>query len=724
MKALSRLAATLFSLCAGGTLVLFLITSPLSGHRAEAGASTASGSAADAPGGVLEQTEWLVLAGLSGFFGLAWLLSVLRRPPAGHPPGTRPPSHESVLPKGLANEEVLEQFESNWKTFAAYTQDLLDHKLKELEEVPRQSIREIREHLGGVSDALADVRTRLEAVGEGTRSSTGDVARQVVQLLREEEKERSRERQPTRHDRDILARIEKDFDRVKDGIVQLQGFLKESGQDPAPTETASVELRVADALEDFKAQWQEQVHSFNDAMEHAWSRNEALLEELTRLRGVEEALRLDLAEAAVREKALGRDVEAEKKHAENAAREREGARRREDALGELLRDAQEREREALNRIEALEETLARGTTTPDAEDQETVATEILRRELSSLRATFESIRVEKERLDPEAPPAEETGPPGEARDLPPMDYGRPGAEITAGRLEEVTSENRRLLEELEEERDSLLEKMESLRRDMDLERREAENVRRVQEVLVDGGLPCAVVTANADLEIFTWNPAAEELWGKKAEVMLGQELSAAALPTLDVSVVESAREALRKSGRVELPRTSFRDGRGRRRHVQGRCDAIPGPDGQAIGVVLCLEDVTDETEDEIDARCQALFTQGLADSLPVGLVVLDARTRVVSWNSVAETILGVPEESALGQELFSLDTPFAKPAFRKYFERTSPSRESHRTRLRMAVKGVPAHYVLTISPFVGSDDTIRGTVLLMQPAVEMSPSAR
>ena len=169
---------------------------------------------------------------------------------------------------------------------------------------------------------------------------------------------------------------------------------------------------------------------------------------------------------------------------------------------------------------------------------------------------------------------------------------------------------------------------------------------------------------------------------------------------------------------ASVPQSSFSDEKGKVRHVRLSCDPILGPQGEALGGVLIAEEITEKVEHEIEARLQGLFSKSLTRSLPGALVVVDGQRRVISWNRSAETILGVPENSALGQDLFSLGTPLAKDAFQRHFEAARKDRAPHRVKVRFEVKGVPTGFVVTQAPFLGSDDSIRGTILLVQEAVE------
>ena len=121
----------------------------------------------------------------------------------------------------------------------------------------------------------------------------------------------------------------------------------------------------------------------------------------------------------------------------------------------------------------------------------------------------------------------------------------------------------------------------------------------------------------------------------------------------------------------------------------------------------------EKAEVELEMEVQSRFRENLTRSLPA-LVVVDGQCRVMSWNRNAESLLEVPENEALGEELFSLRTPLKKEAFQQRFEEARQARSASRTRVRFASGGISCQYLVTQSPFLGGDDSVRGTVLLIQ----------
>jgi PAS domain S-box-containing protein len=141
---------------------------------------------------------------------------------------------------------------------------------------------------------------------------------------------------------------------------------------------------------------------------------------------------------------------------------------------------------------------------------------------------------------------------------------------------------------------------------------------------------------------------------------------------------------------------------------------IKAPEKGVEGVVIRVDEITTEIEQKMEARLQSLFSESLTESLPAALIVLDGRDRVTTWNQTAARLLGVDSESAIGKELFSLETPLAKGVFRRRFQKAKQQSRQKKLRIRMEVKGEPAQCIVTQCPFRSRDDTPCGTLLLLE----------
>jgi hypothetical protein len=72
-----------------------------------------------------------------------------------------------------------------------------------------------------------------------------------------------------------------------------------------------------------------------------------------------------------------------------------------------------------------------------------------------------------------------------------------------------------------------------------------------------------------------------------------------------------------------------------------------------------------------------------------------------------------------GESFFDLSTPLSKEAFRRHFDETRRGKKPARVKVRFEQQGVPTQFIVTQTPFLGGDDAVRGTILLMQEAAEL-----
>lgn len=267
---------------------------------------------------------------------------------------------------------------------------------------------------------------------------------------------------------------------------------------------------------------------------------------------------------------------------------------------------------------------------------------------------------------------------------------------------------------LEDEKRLLSKSLADLSKELERVRDEAEQVRRFHGTLMDGSLPTAVVGVDGACRVFSWNARATELWGKSSSAVVGEALGELGVAGLEDAVLVGVRQIISTGKPVELPDLSFADPDGQAKHLRLRGDPILGPDGEALGAVVLAEDVSEKTEKDMESRLQSIFNERLVRSLPAALIVLDSRDRVISWNHHAEKVLAVAGPSAIGSELFTLDSPLSRPAFKKRFEQNKGAGVPAKVRVKLDVQGVPGQYLFTQCPFVGEDDSVRGTVVLLQ----------
>lgn len=803
-----------------------------------------------------------------------------------NPRTTLPPAEQfqPIVPRphvpAPASDSLVSQFEINWKTFASYTQDLLQQKLRELEDAPVRGVKEVREQVAKLNQALTEIKTDLASARNEARDTTRGVVEQVASLVEQEaQKKNAGDMGET-----VLRKIETDFDRATARFAQLDDTVDKLSNLFTQKQNSAIEERVTAEVERIEAQWNERVRQFGQEIEEAKIQGQSLLVDLEKARGIEVALREELQragascdelakrladktlelEAVVRDREIAwkRERDAQEQisllklgevesrdrimalegsilqleKSASSSREREEAATREarqaitDAeslRAQLLgsqRDAQhlhadavrkEREHEeersklsernrtlsglvgALNgqmseaqaeleRLRSLvanrEDELAlrdKTLTATQAENArlgsevELLTTDVKkdRHALANAQQSIELLRLElddstqrlrqnegeleqlrknsaqaiaelaasraaqadgerQNRLEKEALEKAVEASLSEVKRLRAVEEELPRLRTQLAELEHLRrsrgefGETAARLQAFEKERKELLESLDRMNRDLERTRTEADGIRCLQDALVDGSLPAAIIAFDTAQKVFAWNSRAEGLWGRSSTAAIGSRLSTLGLKGIEKEASAFATRSMTEKTTVQLPQCSFSDHTGKMRHLRLWCDPIRGPRGEVLGGVLVAEEITEKVEHEIEARLQALFSQSLAKSLPGALVVLDTQSRVISWNRNAESILGLTETQALGESFFALSTPLAKDGFRRHFDTVTRDQRPHRVRVRFDHAGVPTQFLVTQAPFLGNDDAVRGTILLIQEAHEPAEARR
>ena len=223
----------------------------------------------------------------------------------------------------------------------------------------------------------------------------------------------------------------------------------------------------------------------------------------------------------------------------------------------------------------------------------------------------------------------------------------------------------------------------------------------------------AVVLCREDLTVSQWNPGAEELWNRKANEVMGKRFVDLDVPGLS-QLAPVVEEALAGGQKCEPSDVSFTDDAGSTRHLRISIEPVNTGENKDSALIVA-HDVTEEVEKDLEARLQSLFSESLTESIPAALVVLDSRDRITSWNRHAEEMFGISTEETLGRELFTLDTPLHRSAFRKRFDKIKEQGTTQKFRLRLGLKDTLQKCLLTQCPFQARDKTVRGTLLVIEP---------
>jgi PAS domain S-box-containing protein len=163
--------------------------------------------------------------------------------------------------------------------------------------------------------------------------------------------------------------------------------------------------------------------------------------------------------------------------------------------------------------------------------------------------------------------------------------------------------------------------------------------------------PVAVVTADLNGNIVSWNPMAEKLFGYTQEEVIGVHLDDV------VANDESLRsEALAYTSQVidEEKRVHATVKRTRKDGSLIDVELLALPvivEGEYVGAIVIYHDISERLRYEAEIRYQKEYYEALLTNNPVAVVTADLNGDIVSWNPMAERMFGYSQEEVVGKNL-------------------------------------------------------------------------
>jgi PAS domain S-box-containing protein len=184
--------------------------------------------------------------------------------------------------------------------------------------------------------------------------------------------------------------------------------------------------------------------------------------------------------------------------------------------------------------------------------------------------------------------------------------------------------------------------------------------------------PVAVVTADLNGVIVSWNPMAEKLFGHTQEEAIGQYLDdlVAKQPSLRKEASEYSDQVI-NVGRVQVTtKRTRKDGS----LVDVELLALPiVVADEKVGFVAIYHDITERKTMERELRRQKEYYEALFVNNPVAVATVNMEGDVVSWNPAAERLFGYAQEEVMGKNLDSLvaSIPWVREEAERYNEQVS-----------------------------------------------------
>jgi PAS domain S-box-containing protein len=165
--------------------------------------------------------------------------------------------------------------------------------------------------------------------------------------------------------------------------------------------------------------------------------------------------------------------------------------------------------------------------------------------------------------------------------------------------------------------------------------------------------PVAVVTADLEANVVSWNPMAEKLFGYTQEEAIGRNIDG--LVASDDSVRAEAAgysEQVYQQERVQVTtKRTRKDGS----LVDVELLALPLIlADEPAGFCAIYHDISERERMQRELRHQKEYFEALFVNSPVAVVTIDMDGNVVSWNPTAESLFGYTQAEALGRNVDDL----------------------------------------------------------------------
>jgi PAS domain S-box-containing protein len=177
-----------------------------------------------------------------------------------------------------------------------------------------------------------------------------------------------------------------------------------------------------------------------------------------------------------------------------------------------------------------------------------------------------------------------------------------------------------------------------------------------------GAVGEAVIALDADRKVVFWNRAAEEMYGFSSEEVLGRRLMDRVVPedlrTHAEEIMAGVRAGLSWKGEFVVRRKD-----GTSLTVEATNTSVLGEDGEQVGVVGVLRDVTERKEAEEALRRSEAELFSVLESITDGFFLLDEEWRFAYVNPQAALMMDRTGEDLVGERLWEDDTFY--PEYRR-----------------------------------------------------------
>ncbi len=176
-----------------------------------------------------------------------------------------------------------------------------------------------------------------------------------------------------------------------------------------------------------------------------------------------------------------------------------------------------------------------------------------------------------------------------------------------------------------------------------------EELRKTNEILqaLIKCSPAAVVSLDCNRRITSWNPAAERIFGWKQDEVIGRIFPS--VPKQNLPDHCDQFDSIMNGKTIRGLRVVRKRKDGSEIIVKATGAPLRNADGDIIGLVSVMDDITQNVASEEELRKTNEILQALFECSPAAVVSLDCNRRITSWNPAAERIFGWKQDEVIGR---------------------------------------------------------------------------
>src|ERR1700674_350144 len=215
----------------------------------------------------------------------------------------------------------------------------------------------------------------------------------------------------------------------------------------------------------------------------------------------------------------------------------------------------------------------------------------------------------------------------------------------------------------------------------------------------------AIVGEDQQSVITTWNPAAERLYGYKAEEVVGRNISFL-LPADRLIELEAVLGRVARGAGAQHYET-------RRIHKDGRLidiamtvSPIRDPSGAIVGTSTIQRDITERKRTDAAVAELAALVASSGDAM----IAKTLDSVITAWNPAAERLFGYKAEEMVGNNMLHILPPDRLPELHEVVKRLIDGADAQRYETKRIHKdGRVLDVAITMSPICDANGTIIGT---------------